>query len=377
LLQRLVNFLILQFKGPMPIKVDQVQLKMLTADLVDGSISPTYETHVEITDATATGLSSDPSARADFKLSGSIDDSAKLTGSGQMNPMNALKYSKVDMSLKNFALPPVSPYSGKFIGFKIDQGTLNTDLKYQVADDTVNGGNIIIIDQLELGDKVDSPDALNLPIKLGVTLLKDGEGRIKVQVPVEGNVKDPQFDFQKAIRSALTGTIENAGNAPFAAISEIDGFTGEELQQVVFEFGFSELQDREIQKLNALATYLKEREALILGIVGTADQQMDGAAIMGESPSKVTTGAAPAPAKEEPAAPAAQAAPPAEAEPPVEPVVDAERLNQLAQRRADKVKTHLVEEAGIDAKRIRVDSVQINPAPDGESGRVEFSLSAD
>jgi hypothetical protein len=106
--------------------------------------------------------------------------------------------------------------------------------------------------------QVDSPDAVDLPIKLGVALLKDSEGRIKLQVPVKGNVKDPQFDFAKSHpESALTGTIEDASSAPFAAITEVDGFTGEELRTVAFEFGFSELQDREIQKLNALATYVE------------------------------------------------------------------------------------------------------------------------
>ena len=280
--------------------------------------------------------------------------------------MNALKYSKVDVSLKNFVLKPVSPYSGKFIGYKIDQGTLHTDLKYQVTDDAVDGNNVIIIDQLALGEPVESPDALDLPIKLGVTLLKDGEGRIKVQVPVEGNVKDPQFDFAAALQSALTGTIEDAGSAPFAAISEIDGFSGEELSRVAFKFGFSDLQDREIQKLNALATLMKERGALALGIVGTADRQMDRAAILGESPAIApSVGAS-----------ASDAASPAEPEPLPDQSADDERLKKLAQRRAEKVNAYLIEQAGVDAARLEMKPVQIKPAPDGEQGLVEFSLSA-
>lgn len=365
LLQRLVNFLILQFKGPMPMNVDRVHLKAFGGDFVDASISPAYGTHVEITEATATGLSSDPSTRADFKLNGSIDETATIEGTGQMNPMNALQYSKVDVSLKDFELKPVSPYSGKFIGFKINQGTLHTDLKYSVSNDTVDGDNIIVIDGLKLGEKVDSPDAPNLPIKLGVTLLKDSNGRIKVQLPVKGNVKDPQFDFDKAIKSGLTKTIEDAGSAPFAAIKEIDGFTGEELKVVAFDFGFSDLQDREIQKLKALAKFLKGRDALKLGIVGTADRQMDGAAIMGESPENIPSADAPASEKTSPAEPAAA------------PVVDAERLEQLAQRRADKVSAYLVEQTAIDAKRIQVNPVQIKPTPNGEQGLVEFSLSVE
>jgi hypothetical protein len=62
LLKRLVDFLLVQFKGPMPMRVDRVGLKTFSGDFVDASISPSYETQVEITDATATGLSSDPSA---------------------------------------------------------------------------------------------------------------------------------------------------------------------------------------------------------------------------------------------------------------------------------------------------------------------------
>ena len=366
LLKRLVSFLILQFKGPMPMSVDRVELKTFTGDFVDASISPSYETHLEITDATATGLSSDPSSKADFKFNGSIDEKATLEGSGQMNPMNALQYSKVDVSLKDFRLNPVSPYSGKFIGFKIDQGTLHTELKYKVANDAVDGNNIIIIDQLELGERVDSPDALNLPIKLGVALLKDSEGRIKVQVPVEGNVKDPQFDFANAIKSALTGTIEDASSAPFAAITEVDGFKGEELSTVAFEFGFSELQDREIQKLNALATLLKERVALTLGIVGTADRQMDKTAIMRESPQEI-------PADEDSAAD--------KETPVVEPVTDQDvydgRLEQLAQQRAESVSTYLIDKANVEAKRIQLKPFQIKPAPNGDSGFVELSLSVE
>jgi outer membrane protein OmpA-like peptidoglycan-associated protein len=365
LLKRLANFLILQFKGPMPMAVDRVQLKRFTGDFVDTSISPSYETHVEITDATATGLSSDTHVKADFNFNGSIGGKGRLEGSGQMNPMSALQYSKLNVSVNNFALNPVSPYSGKFIGFKIDNGTLHTKLKYQVANDNVDGTNIITIDQLELGERVDSPDALNLPIKLGVALLKDREGRIKVQVPVKGNVKDPQFDFAKAIGSALTGTIEDVSRSPFAAIAEVDGFTGEELSTVAFEFGFSELKNREIQKLNALATLLIERKALTLGIVGTADRQMDGTVIMENSQQQT-------PADEDSEA--------AEATPGVETLagqVDDVRLEQLAQQRAEAVINYLIERAGIDAARMHVQPVQIKTELDGEKGLVEFSLSVE
>jgi hypothetical protein len=365
LLQRLVNLLIMQFKGPMPMRVDNVLLTDFTADFVDESVSPKYTTHLELTRATIDGLSSDPSALADLKVDGSIDQSATIVGTGQMNPMNALKYSQMDFSLKDFSLEPISPYAGKFMGFKIDQGTLQTKLTYKVENDQVHGDNIIYIDNLELGEKVDSPDAPNLPIKLGVALLKDSDNRITLQVPVDGDVTDPQFDFAQAIESALTGTIEKAGSSPFTAIAEIDGFKGEELRQIEFEYGSADLSDREIRKLSALAKFLDGRETLALGIVGTADRQMDWAAILGEplepiaaddnADADLETTEAPAPGPE----------------------VDVDALEALAQRRAEQVADIVTRQAGVAADRIQVKPVQINEAPEGAAGLVELLLSAE
>ena len=282
-----------------------------------------------------------------------------------MNPINALQSSKVDVSLKDFDLKPVSPYSGKFVGYKIDRGTLHLDLKYQVDDDKVNGNNVIYIDHLELGEEVDSPNAPNLPIKLGVTLLKDKNDRITLQVPVKGNVKDPHFDFGKAVESALTGTIDEAAGDPFATVSEIDGFKGKELRTVTFDFGSSELQERETRKLTALAKFLKERKPLTLGVVGTADRQMDEAAIVGESTEKSPPGDDQGSDKE-----TQERSTPAQ-------TIDDERLERLAQSRAEKVSAYLTEQAHVEAKRIQLKPVQIKLAPDGDRGLVELSLSVE
>jgi outer membrane protein OmpA-like peptidoglycan-associated protein len=363
LLQRLVNLLMVQFKGPMPINVDKVLMTNFTADFVDESVSPTFTTNLELTRGTIAGLSSNPSALADFKVDGTIGPSAAIVSTGRMNPMNALKYSQVDFSLTDFGLKPVSPYAGRFVGFKIDEGTLQTELKYKVEGNQVHGDNIIYIDNLELGQKVDSPDAPNLPIKLGVALLKDSDDRITLQVPVSGDVTDPQFDFAQAIQSALTGTVQNAGNSPFGTIAEIDGFRGEELRRIEFQYGFSKLADREIDKLNALAKFLEGRESLTLGIVGTADRKMDWAAILGEpaAPPADDVDAAADPKTDQATAQGGRE-------------VDVELLEKLAQRRAEQVAQFLTQQAGVAADRIEVNPIQIKPTPEGAAATATLSL---
>jgi hypothetical protein len=351
LLQRLVNFLIMQIQGPMPMDIGMVQLHHFTANFIDRSITPPYETHLEIAKGTMKGLSSDPSARADFNIEGTLDRSAPIESAGQMSPLNAMQYTKVAFSLKDFNLKPTSPYSGKYAGYKISEGTLGLDLKYSVDENTLDGDNRIYIDHLELGEKVDSPDATTLPVALGVALLKDANGRISLQVPVGGDVKDPQFDFGQAIKSALTGTMDNVSSSPFSAITEIDGFKGEDLRFIEFAFGLSELSARATKKLNALAKFLNERTALTLDIEGIADQQRDWDKMSGtqKSSRKQKTSKA-------------QAA-------------DDTQLKALAQMRAEKVKTYLIQKGSVAEKRVKLKPVKIIAKTQKGYASVGLSLS--
>jgi outer membrane protein OmpA-like peptidoglycan-associated protein len=214
LIERVVKFLILQVKGPLPMSIDRVRLNNFAVDLIDGSIKPPYKTYLEITEGTMKGMSSDPAARADFKIDGTIDQSATIKSTGQMNPLNAMQYAKVDFSLNDFKLKPVSPYSAKYVGYKIADGTLNLKLKYRVDNNKFTGDNQFVVVGLDLGDKVGSPAATDLPVVLFVTMLKGGDGRITLQVPVSGDINDPHFDFGQTILSALTGAMKDFDSPP-------------------------------------------------------------------------------------------------------------------------------------------------------------------
>ena len=335
--------------------IAKVKLDNFSVDFIDGSIRPSYKTHLEITKSTMEGLSSDPSVRADFKIEGTIDQSATIKSAGQMNPLNAMQYTKVDFLLKDFKLKPVSPYSGKYAGYKIAEGTLHLDLKYRVDDDKVIGDNKIIIDQLTLGDKVDSPDATDLPVALGVALLKGSDGRITLQVPVGGSFKDPQADFGQAIKSALMGTMDDVTSSPFSTITAIDGFKGEELSLVEFEFGLSELSEPAAKKLNALAKLLTEKSVLTLGIEGTADRQMDWATVSGKQAQKEKPSSKQKVAKDQ--------------------AIDDNQLKMLAQMRANSVKDYLIQKGKIAANRVQLKPVKIVPTTQKEYGQVELYLS--
>jgi outer membrane protein OmpA-like peptidoglycan-associated protein len=364
LIERLVNFLILQIKGPIPMSVDRVKIDNFAVDFIDGSIAPPFKTELEISEATVKGLSSDPSAMADFKIEGTIDQSATIKSFGQMNPLNAMQSAKVDFSLKDFKLPPVSPYSGKYAGYQIADGKLHLDLKYQVENSTFTGDNKIVVEQLKLGEKVDSADATNLPVALAVTLLTGADGNITLQVPVSGNVKSPEFDFGKTFTSSMTGSMEELNAAQTEAskdsstsstMTDSDDIKGEEVRYIEFEFGLSKLSEQATKKLDALAKFLTESSALKLGIEGTAVRHKDQARIAEKQAKQEKTSSEQEAAKDRP--------------------VDDKQLVMLALTRANEVKKYLIQKGKIAETRIQLTPLKIKAITAEEYGRVELHLS--
>ncbi len=92
-------------------------------------------------------------------------------------------------------MPTFSPYSGKYIGYAIEKGKLSVDIHYHVEKGELTAENNVFLDQLTLGEKVESPDALSIPVSLALALLKNQRGEIDVHLPISGSINDPQFSI--------------------------------------------------------------------------------------------------------------------------------------------------------------------------------------
>src|SRR4030095_2904292 len=91
-------------------------------------------------------------------------------------------------------LAPLTPYASKYVGYAIERGKLSMDVHYNVQPDgKLQASNHVVLNQLTFGDKVESPDATKLPVRLAVALLSDRHGVIDVNLPVSGSINDPHF----------------------------------------------------------------------------------------------------------------------------------------------------------------------------------------
>jgi hypothetical protein len=241
----------------------------------DRSVQPPVAVTLEQIEGTLSDISSEELKRADVRLSAKAGATSAIELTGKINPLSKDAPTEMQVLFKNVELTPASPYSGKFLGYKLNRGKLGMDMNYQVSQRHLTAKNVITVDYLTLGEKVNSPDATHLPVRLAIALLKDRNGKIELNVPVEGNLDDPQFHFGKVIMRVIGNLLTKIVTSPFAALGALFGGKGEEVSFQDFQPGSAELQTANVEKLDALEKGLYERPGLQLEIESGFDPVAD------------------------------------------------------------------------------------------------------
>ena len=260
------------------IRIAQVTLSGGDVDFSDRFVKPNFNAKFNDMGGRISGLESIAEKRADVLIEGMWSSHAPVKVTGQINPLIENPYVDLNLNISDIELSPFSPYSGKYIGYILEKGKLTFNVAYLMENRKLEATNSIYINQLTLGDSVESPDAVSLPIKLAIALLKDREGNIELDLPVSGSLDDPEFKVGRVVLTVLKNLIVKIVTSPFAALGALAG-GGEELSYLAFDPGVSEISQENAEKMDKLAKILFERPGLKLDVQGTATPETDGEAL--------------------------------------------------------------------------------------------------
>ena len=243
---------------PMPMAIKKIVLHAGQTNFADLSVQPNFATGIQSIEGTVLGLSSNPNSRAKVDIHGAVDAFSPVDITGDVNVLSAALYTDLALNFRNMELSIFNPYSGKFAGYNITKGKLTTELHYKVVGRKLDAQHHITVDQLEFGDKTASKDAVSLPIKLAVALLKDRHGVINLDIPVTGTLDDPTFRLGPIIWKVFVNILEKAVTAPFALLGALFG-GGPDLQFVDFRPGAADLDPAAADKVRTMVKALNER----------------------------------------------------------------------------------------------------------------------
>lgn len=260
------------------ISIHSVKLKRGRMTFNDHFVRPNYRAELSSIDGALTAVSSTKPTPAKVNIAGRVYGTAPFAVSGTVQPF--ARYLALDLkaSAKGVDLPRFTTYSSKYVGYAIERGKLSVDLQYEIKDRALQASNKVLLNQLTFGKPSDSPDAIKLPVLLAVSLLKDSNGNIDINLPISGSLDDPQFSIGGIVVQVIMNTLAKAVTAPFKLLASAFG-SDNDLSQIAFAPGSAALDDTAKSNIATLVKALADRPALKMDIIGRADPQSDEAGL--------------------------------------------------------------------------------------------------
>jgi hypothetical protein len=261
------------------VRVGRITLQGGAMNYTDNFIKPHYTADLTDLSGRIGGFGTRSAQPAQVDLQGQVISSAPIAITGSINPLAPEASLDIKAKADGVELTGFTPYSAKYTGYPITKGTLNVDVHYVLQNDQLTASNHLFISQLTFGDRVPSPSAINLPIAMAVSLLKNPRGEIDITVPVSGSLNDPQFSIGALILQALKNLILKIVESPFLLLASVAGAAGgsnQNLQFVAFPAGLDTLTPAATSQLSTVAKAMQNRPGLKLTMSGHVDPKVDG-----------------------------------------------------------------------------------------------------
>jgi hypothetical protein len=261
------------------IQVGEVKFNDGSTALIDNSVQPAVTTRISELNGHIKGLSSESLSKADVSINGKFNQFSPLAIEGQINPLSSEAYTDLTINIQDLDLLAFSPYSSNYLAFPVIGGKLNVELEYNLNKNELRGKNNLLFKQFKLGDRTTSPDAVNLPLKLAVSLLTDLNGEMKIDLPVSGNLNDPEFSYGGLIGKAFFKLITTIVASPFKILGALIPNPDPNLSDIQFTSGSAEILASEQNKLNQIAEIMSKKAELNLQLNPHIDANFEQAGL--------------------------------------------------------------------------------------------------
>ncbi len=264
---------------PLAVTIGRVVVSDGAGIFTDESLPLPFTANIAGLAGTLTTIATESAEPSAVDLEGQVDEYGLVRITGSVTPLDFARNTNLDVVFENVEMPKFSAYTIPFAGRQIASGKLDLDLGYQVQESRLVGENRIVLREFELGDKVPHPDAMSLPLGLAVALLKDSSGTIDIDLPVRGDINDPEFSYGRVIGKAILNLITKIVTSPFALLGNLVGAEAAELEYINFRPGRAELAPPDVERAGKLAEALSLRPELGLEIQGAVADNVDVGAL--------------------------------------------------------------------------------------------------
>jgi hypothetical protein len=206
-----------------PIRIGEFRVTDGGFSFVDNSIKPAGQFRFADLNTTvkpvAIGGENTPSS---LTMTGVVNGVSKINVTGSGSPFVDKGKLTAKGTISAVSMPFFSPYTVHYVSYPIQKGNLTIKSDITLKDKTfLDVDNHILIEQLAWGDYIPNDTSTSLPVTLATALLTDGQGNIEFDLPISGNLADPEFSFSSLILTGLENLIIKVVAAPVNLLASI------------------------------------------------------------------------------------------------------------------------------------------------------------
>ncbi|SHI71264.1 DUF748 domain-containing protein [Halodesulfovibrio aestuarii] len=260
---------------PFGITIGNITLKNGAITFQDASITPKVVLDFEDIAASYKQFSLSASKPSPVNFSATLQG-RRISASGTVSPMASPIALNMTMKLDDIVLDKFSPYTVKYIAYPVKTGSLDADVKLKIYQNKLNAENQLLFEDFTLGERNSQSKAPSVPIKLGLSLMRQPNGDIPLNLPITGNLNDPNFHINQIIATTLVNVVVKAAISPFTLLGSLLGdVSPEQAQFITFKPGSAQLPKTDLQMLTKLASVLKTKPTITLECLGYYNTDID------------------------------------------------------------------------------------------------------
>jgi len=343
------------FKAPYYVILDAYDTTGSSSIYVqDNSISPALQRTLEIDTLSLRNLNTQKKDQATvLALKARNGKYTTLQGDVTIWPLAEKLTLDSEVVIKEAELPPYSSYIATVLGYQIDSGQLDLDLKLKSKNGILSGNSNILLREFDLGGRQDSSTVIKagaVPLNIAISVLKDSNNNIDLDIPLSGDIENPAFGWQDFLLLPVRKALFSASSTylmqtfvPYANVISIAQFAGDQLLRIRVEPLMFTAQDSDLnesqaiflQQLTALMKDKKDSQLKACGIASYLDLGLQKPPVAIDDDTR-------------------------------------DKAKMLAQKRADHLKDYLVNE-GIASSRILLCSPEVDLS-NSSKPRVELNF---
>lgn len=209
----------------------------------------------------STGKISSSNPSVSLKTSAVMNDKGKLAADAKISMKNYQNFM-LNMNIESLPISSFNPYSTYFVAHPFWDGNINFKSNNSVQNNFLKSDNTLRVEEIEVGKKVKNKTAADVPVKLGVALLRDRNGDIEITIPIEGNLADPNYKIGKAVIKIVTNILVKAVTAPYDLLANSLKCDPNDLKYIAYDYTQERPNEKQIKNADLIAKVLEDKPGL-------------------------------------------------------------------------------------------------------------------